>query len=88
MQGIDLTGHIAKLQTIRNERSELRQEIGYWEQIIIKHPDYRDGYFKLALLEYQLGEKDKARQYVEKTLTIDPNYQPAIAFQKKITEKE
>lgn len=52
-------------------------EIKKWEAVVQKHRDYRDGYFKLAALEYEVGNKGKARLYSKKALYIDPNFEPA-----------
>jgi hypothetical protein len=87
MQGFELTGHIRELQMIRSEREQVRGEIAYWEGIVKMHEDYRDGYFKLALLEYRLGNKEKAREYIDRTLLIDPNYKAAHEFEDKIEGK-
>ena len=86
MQGIDLNYQLRQLRMVRSEREQMVKEVRYWEDITKEHHDYRDGYFKLALLEYQLGNREKARSYIQKTLTIDPNYQPAKDFAGKIGE--
>lgn len=86
MQGIDLTKHIRELQGIRSEREQVVREITYWEDVVSKHQDYRDGYLKLALLEYRLGNTQKAKAYIEKSLSIDPNHKPALDFRRKLEE--
>lgn len=88
LQGVELTRHLAELQKIRNEREQVRGEIAYWEDVIKKREDYRDGYFKLALLEYRLGDREKAKEYIDKTLFIDPNYKAALDFQREIEGKK
>lgn len=86
MQGIDLTQHVRQLQQIQSERQRIQEEILYWEEVTTKHPDFRDAYFKLALLEYRLGNTQKATEYVQKTLRIDPNYKSAQDFSKRVAE--
>lgn len=56
---------------------DIRKLIRYWEMIVAEKPDYRDGYLQLALLHYKLYENDKAREYLEKVLKLDPNFEPA-----------
>lgn len=70
-----------KKRTIDEQRSTVKQQIIYWEQIVAKYTDYRDGYFTLAVLEYQLGNKEKARDYLKKTLVLDPNFDEAKKFE-------
>jgi tetratricopeptide (TPR) repeat protein len=87
LQGVELMQHLHQLQIIRNEREQVRGEIAYWEGVVKAHDNYRDGFFKLALLEYRLGNRGKAREYLNKTLFIDPNYEAALEFQQKIEGK-
>lgn len=87
LQGVELVKHFNELRTIRNERQQIMGEIAYWSDVVEKHNDYRDGYFKLALLEYRLGNREKAREYIDKTLFIDPNYKDARAFQQRVEGK-
>lgn len=60
------------LEKIKKEKSEVVQNIKYWETVVERHPDYRDAYFQLSLLEYRLGEKEKSKKYLQKTLELDP----------------
>jgi tetratricopeptide (TPR) repeat protein len=59
---------------------EIESEILKWEKITIEKPNYRDGFFRLAVLYYQTFNKDLAKKYVEKTLSLDPNFEPAKQF--------
>lgn len=62
-------------------RRKLTDEVKKWQAAIVKYPDYRDGYFKLALLEYQLRNKKEAIGYINKTLQLDPNFKSAQKLQ-------
>lgn len=64
--------------------NKLLVEKGKWERIKDQYPDYRDAYFQLAQIEYRLNNKSKVGEYVEKTLTIDPNFKPALELQELI----
>lgn len=57
-----------------NQISSLRSQIGYWEEVVEKQKGYRDGYFMLSVLEYQLSDFKKSREYLKKALLIDPNF--------------
>lgn len=65
------------LEIERNERSreEIESEIIKWERIISEKHNYRDAYFRLAVLNYQTFKNDKARQYLEKAMVLDPNFE-------------
>lgn len=63
-------------QALMQEREKISSQINYWQDVTKKYQGYRDGYFQLALLEYQLGEKEKATVYLQNVFDIDPNYEP------------
>lgn len=60
----------------------IETEIQKWKRVVAVRPDYRDGYFELAILTYRLGRLDKTRLYLEKVLALDPNYEPARKLEK------
>lgn len=61
---------------------DIRRLIEYWEKIVAEKPDYRDGYLQLAILHYKLYENEKAKEYLQKALELDPNFQPARELEK------
>ena len=73
--GLDLDANIREKQAIDLEREELIRELEFWESFIAKHDNYRDGYFQASILEYKLGNNSKAKKYMEKGLSLDPNSQ-------------
>lgn len=52
----------------------LKKQIIRWEEIIAARPDYRDGYYALATLEYQMGNTEKSKKYLGVVKRLDPNY--------------
>jgi tetratricopeptide (TPR) repeat protein len=84
LQGISVQKSLHQLTEINAERQKIEGEVAYWQRIVTERPNYRDAYFKLALLEYQLGNKTKTKEYIEKTLELDPNYTPALDFRKEL----
>jgi tetratricopeptide (TPR) repeat protein len=56
---------------------DIKELIKYWEKVVAEKPDYRDGYFQLALLYYKLYNNEKAKEYLEQSLILDPNFEPA-----------
>lgn len=52
-------------------------EISKWRAIVLDKPDYRDGYFRLAVSYYQIFDEEMAKRNVLKALELDPNFEPA-----------
>ncbi|QQG40713.1 MAG: hypothetical protein HYV37_00060 [Candidatus Levyibacteriota bacterium] len=69
-----------KLEEVK--RKELILKVEYWEKVINKYKNYRDGYFQLAVLEYQLGNKEKAKMYLDKVFLLDPNFEEGQRLKK------
>ena len=45
----------------------------YWQDVLAKHPDYRDGYIQLASLAYDNGNLTQTHAYLAQAQTLDPN---------------
>jgi Flp pilus assembly protein TadD len=52
-------------------REKISGEIKYWEAVRARLPDYQYANLKLITLYYQLGDKDKTRQYLQSVLEED-----------------
>lgn len=70
------------LEKIKNEPQKIKDEIVFWEKIVADKPNYRDGYLRLALLNYQIYENQKARVYLERAKTLDPNFETTKELEK------
>lgn len=75
-----------ELEMKKQERVIVLEEIAAWERVMNVFPDYRDGYFKLALLYYQLGNRQKAKENLEDTLHIDPLHTEGNILKEKLGE--
>ncbi|MBI4100491.1 tetratricopeptide repeat protein [Candidatus Microgenomates bacterium] len=82
--GADLQKNIQKKQDIEKERVKIAKEIEYWEKTIEKYKDFRDAYFQLAVLNYRLGELEKAKPFLQKTLELDPNFEEGRELEKLV----
>ena len=80
--GLSLYGHLQQKKDLYNKKSAILSQIQIWQEIVNKYKDYRDGYLTLAILEYRIGESDKARLYLKQTLSIDPNFGKARDLEK------
>jgi tetratricopeptide (TPR) repeat protein len=63
-----------KLIMLYANREELQSKINFWKSIADKYEGYKDAYFMIANLSYQLGDTRNAKIYNNKALLLDPNY--------------
>lgn len=85
--GFDVLSNTQKMLKLNRERAEIAAKIYYWQKVVEKYKDYRDGYFQLSILEYQLGEMKKARIYLEKVFRLDPNFAKGRELEKILASK-
>lgn len=78
LEALGMYFQVRELRFIQNQRLEVQSAIASWGEFMITHAGYRDGYMHIAMLYYQLGDTNNAMKYVEKVLSIDPNYLPAL----------
>ena len=69
------------------ERENIENQIKFWELVNKKYPGYRDSYFQLALLEYQLKDFNKSREYLKEALRLDPNFKSGRKLESILNEK-
>jgi len=65
-----------------SDPEEIKKLITLWQKIIEEKPGYRDGYVQLAYLHYKIYENEKAKEYLEKAIELDPNYEPTRELEK------
>lgn len=65
-----------------SDPEDIKKLITIWEKIIKEKTGYRDGYLQLAYLHYKLYENEKAKEYLEKAIELDPNYELARELEK------
>lgn len=85
--GIQLSSSLQTYREAKADRDRVVYELSFWEQVLRIHPDYRDAYFKLALLRYRLGDTTSSKGYVQKALDIDPNFEEGKQLQKLLETK-
>ncbi|MGA2911790.1 MAG: tetratricopeptide repeat protein [Candidatus Levyibacteriota bacterium] len=69
--------NFSQVNQINNQRQVLQGKVNFWQSISDKYDGYKDAYFQKAVLEYNLGQIDKARQDNLKALLLDPNFTDA-----------
>lgn len=68
------------------EKKRIEGEIAQWEEILEKYPGYRDVYLRLAVLNWQVNNEEKTREYLEKAKKIDPNFEMTKELEQIIQE--
>ena len=67
-----------------SDSKDIKKLIQAWESTRAEKPDYRDAYLHLAWLHHQTYEDQKAKEYLEKAIELDPNFEPTLKLQKII----
>ena len=67
---------------VKTDPIQIKQQITAWDKILENEPNYRDAYLTVTLLYLKLNNKSKAREYLQKAVEIDPNYQAALDLEK------
>lgn len=80
--GLDLYNNLYEKQANDVKRQQILSEIKYWQQVSRQYKGFRDAYFKLAVLEYQLRDFERSKRYLDKALAIDPNFSAGLEFEK------
>ena len=73
-----------KYKEIETERNEIKKKLTYWEEIVAKQPNSPDIRFQAGLYSYRLGKKQKAYDYIEEALLLDPEFKKAQELKKRI----
>jgi len=74
-------------QKLWEKRQNLQSQINFWQSVWQKYPGYKDAYFQAAILEYQLSDFQKAQDYNQKALMLDPNFENAIKLEDVLNKK-
>ncbi len=59
------------------EREQVAVEATYWKHISESYAGHRDIYYRIATLEYKLGNINQSKEYLRKALEADPNFDGA-----------
>ena len=67
----------AQTQQVLAQREQIQSKINFWQSIAQKYEGYKDSYFQMAVLYYQLGNFEEAKLENQKALSLDPNFEDA-----------
>lgn len=85
--GLDFKNNLQTKQEIDSQREVLNRDLKFWEDFISRKQDYRDAYFQASILAYKLGNVSKAKKYVERGLSLDPNSENGKKLEKFLVNK-
>jgi tetratricopeptide (TPR) repeat protein len=71
----DFYSNFKKQEIIFSERKRIVNDLNFWNKEVIEKPNYRDGYFSLSLIYYQLGDNKNSWENLSKAMDIDPNFE-------------
>lgn len=71
----DLYSNHVENRQYKGEKKNITNELSYWENTVRQKPDYRDGYFSLALIYYQMKDFNKSSENLNKAMSLDPNFE-------------
>lgn len=74
LQSVTLWDNLKQRQALRLNHVQLQSEATYWKQVATKYQNYRDLDYRIAAIEYKLGDTSDSQKYVRKALQLDPNY--------------
>ncbi len=64
------------------EKKRVETEIGQWEEALEKYPGYRDVHLRLAVLNWQIKNDEKAKEHLQKARALDPNFEMTKELEK------
>jgi len=85
--GADFYKSYRENKRLSEKRENIETQIKFWQSVNQKYPGFRDSYFQLALLEYQLKDFYKSREYLEEALKLDPNFKDGIKLQEILNKR-
>lgn len=85
--GINFVKNFKDFQQLSAKRQNLKSQVNFWQSVSEKYPGFKDAYFQAAILEYKLGDFQKAQNYNKKALILDPNFVDARKLEEALNKK-
>jgi len=83
----DLYSNINEQKKVTDEKIRILNEISFWQNIASERPNYRDAYYNLAILNYELRDFETAGLNLEKALSLDPNFEKGKELEEILNSK-
>lgn len=72
---------------LSQQQNENLQKLSYWEKVLSDRPQYPAAYFEAALYAAKLNQPQKAIEYLQRVLVLDPNFKEARDFAEKLGKR-
>ncbi len=82
--GITFSTLIISYLTYQQRKKELKGKLITWKRIAQKHPEHPDTWAKLAIIWYNLKDKDLAKIAIKKARKLDPIREEIKNLEKEI----
>lgn len=63
--------------TVKRERIFTLEKLHFWEEVVERHPGYPDAWYQAAVEAVRVGNRERAKVYLERALLIDAQFQKA-----------
>lgn len=67
-----------------DNKRRVEDNYSYWADVVKAHPNITDAYYNAGLYAAQLGNRQKAIEYLDKALKLDPNFVKAQELRGKL----
>jgi hypothetical protein len=74
LQGVTFWYNLQERQIFAQERVAMQKELSYWQGVADKYHGYRDVYYRIAAIQYKVGNVAASQEYLKKALELDPNF--------------
>lgn len=65
-------------------QQEVKEKLLYWESVIAQRPNFPAAYYEAAVYAARLSDKEKAKEFIEKALFVDPNFFEATVLAREL----
>ena len=74
LQGVTFWYNMQQRAVFAQERVLMQKELTYWMGVADTYKGYRDVYYRIASIQYKLGNVAASQEYIKKALQLDPNF--------------
>ncbi|MEK9178832.1 MAG: hypothetical protein AAB801_03565, partial [Patescibacteria group bacterium] len=75
MVGLDLNKNLEEKELRAKLYDSKVKEVRFWEENLSKYPQFKDAYFRLAILYYEVGDFEKSDSFLKKVFLLDPSFE-------------
>jgi len=63
------------------DREQVKKEIEFWKSVVSAQPTYFDGLVRLSIYYWQIGDKQGAKEYLERAKRVDPGNEVLVEIE-------